>query len=293
MTDTQPPTDPRESVRLAIAELNGFPSKYTLDMSEQAGNKLRVIELLWQDAREISESLEPVLAALPDHLGDDEPCGVCGRLFTSVVHECCEEAPRLRRELSRLQAGADAVHLTPADQPGDEEKIIGVPVGSPAYQLINEQTATIEDQAAELATLRAENEQLHTWDGLMSVLDEHYPHDVFDGSSGDEGPRTVVLARALAQARDHADSGAARITAERQRQITAEGWTPEHDQQHTHGELVAAAIFYADDTKPHTWPWGNPPKRRGRVRDLERAGALIAAEIDRLAQARDQTRGRV
>jgi hypothetical protein len=36
---------------------------------------------------------------------------------------------------------------------------------------------------------------LHDWDGLMSILDEHYPADVFDGSSGDTGPRIIVLLR--------------------------------------------------------------------------------------------------
>ena len=58
-------TDPRETVRLAIAKLNGLPGTYTLDMSEdRAGNKLRVIEQLWKDARDVAESLEPVLAEL-------------------------------------------------------------------------------------------------------------------------------------------------------------------------------------------------------------------------------------
>lgn len=32
---------------------------------------------------------------------------------------------------------------------------------------------------------------------------------------------------------------------ERARQISAEGWTPEHDDRHIWGELVSAAICYA------------------------------------------------
>jgi len=36
-----------------------------------------------------------------------------------------------------------------------------------------------------------------TWQGLMSLLDEYYPPEVFDGSSGDEGPRIVALLRAV------------------------------------------------------------------------------------------------
>lgn len=36
------------------------------------------------------------------------------------------------------------------------------------------------------------------------------------------------------------------ITAERQRQIDVEGWTPEHDAEHAKGELVEASTQYAE-----------------------------------------------
>jgi hypothetical protein len=45
------------------------------------------------------------------------------------------------------------------------------------------------------AELRSENQRIHSWAGLMSLLDEHYPSDAFDGSSGDPGPRIIVLIR--------------------------------------------------------------------------------------------------
>lgn len=51
----------------------------------------------------------------------------------------------------------------------------------------------------------AEVERLHSWAGLMSLLDENYPADIVDGSSGDPGPRTVVLARAVDAERALAD----------------------------------------------------------------------------------------
>lgn len=35
------------------------------------------------------------------------------------------------------------------------------------------------------------------------------------------------------------------IAEERQRQITEEGWTPEHDINHTNGQLASAAACYA------------------------------------------------
>ena len=98
--------------------------------------------------------------------------------------------------------------------------------------------------------------------------------------------------------------GADLIAKERQRQITKEGWTHEHDDMHGKGEMADAAIVYADAAQCMQfgtskadlefyynskgsrvrWPWApewlkicdNP------VRNLVKAGALIAAEIDRL-----------
>lgn len=91
-------------------------------------------------------------------------------------------------------------------------------------------------------------------------------------------------------------SGIDLIAAERQRQIEAEGWTPKHDDEYCNGELAEAAACYAHPNRPMVpdtngidppvpcdWPW-DPEwwKPKDRVRDLVRAGALIAAEIDRL-----------
>lgn len=77
------------------------------------------------------------------------------------------------------------------------------------------------------------------------------------------------------------------ITQERQRQIEAKGWTPEHDDRHKHGELYIAASCYMclDDFEnaPELWPWRRAKwKPKGRIDNLVRAGALVAAEIDRL-----------
>ncbi len=53
--------------------------------------------------------------------------------------------------------------------------------------------------------LRNEIKRLNTWDGLISLLDRHYPADIFDGSSGDPGPRIVVLIRTIAEQMERAD----------------------------------------------------------------------------------------
>lgn len=108
-------------------------------------------------------------------------------------------------------------------------------------------------------------------------------------------------------------TGAELIAQERQRQIEAEGWTPDHDDQHVRHELAWAASCYAapetvyrvrvDPERGVYWeePWpteigsarGNPypfPWRRpecDRITQLVKAGALIAAEIDRLRRAEE------
>ncbi len=87
-----------------------------------------------------------------------------------------------------------------------------------------------------------------------------------------------------------AGTGNARIVAERLRQI-GQGWTAEHDDHHHLGQLLDAALFYLDESvSAAEWPWDELPSSRGddRVADLTKAGALIAAEIDRLLRARGQ-----
>lgn len=113
-------------------------------------------------------------------------------------------------------------------------------------------------------------------------------------------------------------TGIERIAAERKRQIEVEGWTPEHDADHeTLEALAVAAGCYAyppwaremherpvlewsggarqsdtylrpsgrTESVPVLWPWDAEwwkPTPDNRIRELEKAGALIAAEIDRL-----------
>jgi hypothetical protein len=100
-------------------------------------------------------------------------------------------------------------------------------------------------------------------------------------------------------------TGAELIAAERERQVTEEGWTAEHDRGHA-AQLIAAGIAYANaaDTEARFPDMGRPPypvdedtgavyfpwapahwKPTGDpIRDLTKAGALIAAAIDSLVE---------
>jgi hypothetical protein len=109
--------------------------------------------------------------------------------------------------------------------------------------------------------------------------------------------------------------GALRISDERIRQIEKEGWSAEHDDAHEDFELAWAAVCYAApdlvflqdrelanviylrDPWPFETKWdkrqydgnvvlGNWKQDTAkRIRQLEMAGAFIAAEIDRLLRA--------
>lgn len=82
------------------------------------------------------------------------------------------------------------------------------------------------------------------------------------------------------------------IAAERERQVSQEGWTLEHDDGHDGGELIVEAGRWALEGTTHAIPGdglcGTAEKRRSksRLRRLAIAGALIAAEIDRLQRAK-------
>lgn len=91
-------------------------------------------------------------------------------------------------------------------------------------------------------------------------------------------------------------TGAELIAKERTRQIEKEGYNKEHDESHESDELIYAAVAYAIPHFWHSypsgrsretefWPWDFTywkPSPDDRVKELIKAGALIAAEIDRI-----------
>ena len=84
------------------------------------------------------------------------------------------------------------------------------------------------------------------------------------------------------------NSGVGLIAAEREWVKEVLGFSDEHDDKHANGEMAWAAYCYVDPfattgSMPCEWPWDyNWWKPEDKVRNLVRAGQLIAAEIDRL-----------
>jgi len=88
------------------------------------------------------------------------------------------------------------------------------------------------------------------------------------------------------------------IAAERKRQIEEEGYTAEHDDRWKNGELAMAGACYAmlsnwNNEKmifEQFWPFNEnywKPSPKNHLQELKKAGALIAAEIDRLLRLKD------
>ncbi|QEY62497.1 hypothetical protein FXN65_10570 [Metapseudomonas lalkuanensis] len=117
-------------------------------------------------------------------------------------------------------------------------------------------------------------------------------------SESHQGPAPALVLPAVPQ------SAARDVLAERLRQIEAEGWTPEHDDEHKYpSDLGIAAACYAlcaCGEAPHVvfgierFPWPGkgcgegrtgPSTKGGSRRMLVKAGALILAEIERRDRA--------
>lgn len=121
---------------------------------------------------------------------------------------------------------------------------------------------------------------------LMHDLQEHFRERM---------RATLAAVDFLASAAGDSQTAAARdVLAERQRQISAEGWTLRHDDKYDMGQLSSAAGCYAMFTlafppgvPARYWPWSSEWWKRSQDqrRNLVKAGALILAEIERLDRA--------
>lgn len=108
-------------------------------------------------------------------------------------------------------------------------------------------------------------------------------------------------ASGIAEDDDTVSAAAHDVLTERQRQISAECWTPEHDDEHVNDELAAMACFYLMPDGARDWdatstgygdtlgeamrPADWHAKTGDRRRELVKGAALALAEIERLDRA--------
>ncbi len=181
-----------------------------------------------------------------------------------------------------------------------------------AVQLANAESKCRE-LAAENAGLKQRTQQLidiisntdNDYCMCGSAMKDHvhsgcgYPTGMFDYyynqwlESDNKTPATdAFLAEVRAQGVKSLSNAVQSVIAERQRHQSAEGWTPEHDDQYSKSQLLWASSCYVLNAIhpfnriPFDWPW-TPEwwKPTNPRRDLVKAGALILAELERIDRA--------
>ena len=175
-------------------------------------------------------------------------------------------------------------------QPADPEDLHDLKFGPRSYT--PEQAAVIAKALANRSRLPAAEIAAHGCDGAM----------ILDNGCCEKCGEQVVSYQSEADP-EVPRCGVELIAVERRRQVQKEGWTPEHDDQHEGAELVDAAVALAleagqtSGTGNQTlggpipsawWPWpddGSWKPSEVPIANLVRAGALLAAEIDRLRRA--------
>ncbi|MGG3810913.1 DUF3850 domain-containing protein [Methylorubrum rhodesianum] len=142
------------------------------------------------------------------------------------------------------------------------------------------------------------------WDAATETLDGDMQAVICTILAAWGGDDWQALAARPEAPSDAGWSQAARdVLAERRRQVAAEGYSFEHDDNHARGELAAAAACYALPLAVytgclapfpprgtlglklanHVWPWAPGSfRRKSRREDLIRAAALLIAEVERL-----------
>ena len=77
-------------------------------------------------------------------------------------------------------------------------------------------------------------------------------------------------------------TGAELIADERKRQIEVLGWSANHDLRYEDGQLLDAAYNFLIGRAQHAWTSRKRGDTPDKIRELTKAGAMIAAELDRL-----------
>lgn len=131
-------------------------------------------------------------------------------------------------------------------------------------------------------------------DSYISKSDVHVVHlEGFAGAFAVEYLKTTMTEEATYK------TGIELIAEERKRQVDVKNWTANHDDNHTRNELAIVAMCYV--TPPSYRPMLAPTKWFNsigwdvahwnpgeRIMELQKAGALIAAEIDRLQRIKSK-----
>ena len=227
-------------------------------------------------------------------------------------HWCRQAAAELRRQHARieeLEAQLSAIGAGGVEPLRKQDQPAAAPQAVPASVI----TGAIYDFAGYLTTLPHEKalhcSEAHKASPMVEAITEWCKRRGLhtDGARVENWREAIATQQGL----DSLTSAARDVLVERQRQIEAEGWKTERDDVYDTGEIALAAACYAAHSAscaaikaPHTapgvfvrtrsaqdfvgemWPWSEDWwKPSGHRRNLEKAGALILAEIERIDRA--------
>ncbi|CPG63269.1 gp38 [Burkholderia pseudomallei] len=190
--------------------------------------------------------------------------------------------------------------FTAAQQPAQADARVGLTAEERLVAMLND-SGQSEPETATVARIEQLRKALFESRDAMRVMSNWAKKP--DPAGHSWAVRMVDRANAALngepEPRAEVTSAARDVLAERRRQVEQEGWTPEHDDAHSTGDMALAAACYAaaDNANyppaepPDLWPWDSDWwKPSDERRNLVKAGALIIAEIERLDRRPDCVR---
>jgi len=170
----------------------------------------------------------------------------------------------------------------------------------PDYVYVKNLAATAHNLLLVIRDKQWERLESKVWDFENAI--ELLENRVLDNSLPKEEPPVSPEGIEEPQKSEDMKTGIKLIAEERLRQVEVEGYTSTHDKEHVYGEIAKAAACYAvhhtdarvfdpgtanDDLTisiESAWPWDDKQWKpsKDKIKNLVKAGALIAAEIDRL-----------
>lgn len=253
-----------------------------VQQQKTALDKIRRIVSKWlaHEGYEASAALQAIAAVLLEPIAASEPV-------------------RIRLEVNADPELIDRLHRTEAGERAADQKVERLlrqlgELAAENHQL--RQRLEIDPRhpydgiAARDETIKGLEEELKRWKLSDEKAGEHILH--LQAEMADLRSELELLQIILQDT--HTTAAARDVLVERRRQIEAEGWTPERDDEYSDETMAAAAGCYAlhaydhqqIDGAPAWWPWDDvfwkPTSPR---RNLIKAGALIVAEIERLDRA--------